>query len=48
MSSDKSSSVLYSMIIDLSLEQCVSTPTGGSNKLDLAFTNRPDLVPSVD
>ena len=30
MSSDKSS-VLYSMINDLSLEQCVSTPTRGSN-----------------
>ena len=39
VSSDKFSSVLYSMINDLSLEQCVSTPTRGSNILDLAFTN---------
>ena len=48
VSSDKSSSVLYSMINDFSLEQCVSTPIRGSNILDLAFTNRPDLVSSVD
>ena len=34
VSSDKSSSVLYSMINDLSLEQCVSIPTQGSNILD--------------
>ena len=40
--------MLYSVINDLSLEQCVSTPIRDSNILDLAFTNRPDLVSSVD
>ena len=30
------------------MEQCVSTPIRDSNILDLAFTNRPDLVSSVD
>jgi len=36
------------MINDLSSEQCVSTPIRGSNMLDLAFTNMPDLVSSVE
>ena len=32
----------------LSLEQCASTPTRGSNLLGLVFTNRYEMVPSVE
>ena len=45
---DKNTSLLFSMIHDLSLEQCVLTPTRGSNLLDLVFTNRPEIVSSVE
>ena len=46
--SDNNSSLLYSMIHDLSLEQCVSTSTRGSNVLDLVLTNRPEMISSVE
>ena len=46
--SDTNSSLLYSMIHDLSLEQCVSNSTRGSNLLDLVPTNRPEMISSVE
>ena len=46
--SDNNSSLLYSMIHDLSMEQCVSTSTRGSNLLDLVLTNRPEMISSVE
>jgi len=48
ISADKNTSLLFSMIHDLSLEQCVSTHTRGSNLPDLVFTNRPEMVTSVE
>jgi len=46
--SDKSSSLLSSVMDDLSLEQCVSVPTRGSNLLDLVFTNRREMLSSIE
>jgi len=42
--SDKNSSLLLTMMDDLSLEQCVSSPTRKSSLLDLVFTNSRDLI----
>ena len=47
-SADNNTSLLFSMIHDLSLEQCVLTPTRGLNLLDLVFTNRPEMVSSLE
>ena len=33
---------------DFFLDQCVSTPTRGSNLLDLIFTNNPDMISSIE
>ena len=46
--SDKHSSLFLSMMDDFSLEQCVSFPTRGSSLLDLVFTNRHDMISSVE
>jgi len=45
---DKNSSLLLTMMDDLSLEQCVSSPTRKSSLLDLVFTNSRDLISSVE
>ena len=46
--SDKSSSLLCSVMDDFCLEQGVSAPTRGSNLLDLLFTNRHELLSSIE
>jgi len=46
--SDKHSSLLLTMMEDLSLEQCVSSLTRKSSLLDLVFTNSRDLISSVE
>ena len=45
---DKSSSSLSSIMDDFFLDQCVSTPTRGSNLIDLVFTNSPDMISSIE
>ena len=45
---DKNAAILCSLVQDLSLEQCVHTPTRDSNILDLLLTNRPEMVSHIE
>ena len=45
---DKCAALLCSIAQDFALEQCVRSPTRGSNVLDLLFTNCPSAVSHVD
>ena len=46
--SDKNAAILSSVVQDLSLEQCVHTPTRGSNILNLLLTNRPEMMSHIE